>query len=120
MGNDNEWKQILTIKERLKLYTNKQDIKYRINTFYNRYNIDIEKTLTNQTFNIWDIDIDQNDDEKENDMNTKQIFNQRLQKFIQRNLPKCNPKRYSERTRQRKYEQDTQIKIAKLKSIDDR
>ena len=64
LGNDNEWKQILTIKERLKLYTNKQDIKYRINTFYNRYNIDIEKTLTNQTFNIWDIDIDQNDDKR--------------------------------------------------------
>eukprot|EP01083_Nonionella_stella_P289949 986649_1 len=36
LGNDEEWKEILPLKDRYKLYTNKDDIKQRLTAFYDK------------------------------------------------------------------------------------
>eukprot|EP01083_Nonionella_stella_P014229 40015_1 len=118
LGNDEEWKEILPLKDRYKLYTSKEDIKHRLTAFYDKHNIDSDKSCCNQTFNIWEINMEKQKD----DLNVQELFNEVLAAFKERRLPSKNAHaaRYpDDEAKQKDFRKDIEVQRAKINSISD-
>eukprot|EP01084_Bolivina_argentea_P037883 70054_1 len=78
-----EWATIFPLKTRYKLYTNPTDCKSRILNLFDKYQTDYKTANTNQTLNIWKINLTKiptNEVKTDNIKYINDIYHQRVYK----------------------------------------